>query len=89
MTPLPDAGRLHSKEGERVLADNNQSDHHQFEHGEERSYVPTGEQEGGRERESLVLLTRPTSLSGPAALDWTRVWTRVPGYRYDGWGGGR
>lgn len=60
LTPLPDSWRLHSKEGERVLADNNQSNHHQFEHGEEGSYVPRGEQEGGND-ERLILQTEPCS----------------------------
>lgn len=60
LTPLPDSWRLHSKEGERVLADNNQSNHHQFEHGEEGSYVPRGEQEGGND-ERLILQTEPSS----------------------------
>lgn len=46
LAPLPDAWGLHTKEGKRVLADNNQPNHHQFEHREEGSDVPTGKREG-------------------------------------------
>lgn len=46
LAPLPDAWGLHTKEGKRVLADNNQPNHHQFEHREEGSYVPTRKREG-------------------------------------------
>lgn len=39
LSPLPDAWGLHTKHGERVPADNNQSNHHQFEHRQEGSNV--------------------------------------------------
>lgn len=41
LAPLPDAWGLHAKEGEWILADNNQPEHQQFEHRQEGSKMST------------------------------------------------
>lgn len=77
LAPLPDARGLHTKEGKRVLADNNQPNHHQFEHREEGSYVPTGKREGDIECTSFIHCKEQNCMAAvtPMLLQLkTRLW---------------